>query len=92
MSKQSNAFIMGNIPKLPAKYAAIVMPFFLSGLMSGVVSIINMIKNMGWIDGFFHIWFSSWMLSWLIAFPGVLIVLPLVKKLTAMLVDLPPHA
>nr|WP_282559992.1 DUF2798 domain-containing protein [Providencia rettgeri] len=32
------------------------------------------------------IWFSSWMLSWSIAFPSVLLLLPLARKLALRLV------
>ena len=38
------------------------------------------------------VWFASWMWSWLVAFPAVLVVLPLVKRLTAALVDVRPPA
>ena len=66
--------IIGNIPKLPAKWATIVMPFILSGLMSGIISFINMLRNLGWIDGFMNLWFHNWMISWAFAFPIVLIL------------------
>ena len=80
--------IIGNIPKLPAKWATVVMPFMLSCLMSGIISFINMLRNLGWIDGFMNLWFHNWMISWAFAFPIVLILLPLVRKLTGKLVDL----
>ena len=48
--------IIGNIPKLPAKWATVVMPFMLSCLMSGIISFINMLRNLGWIDGFISLW------------------------------------
>lgn len=80
--------IIGNIPKLPAKWAAVVLPFILSGLMSGIISLINMLRNLGWIDGFINLWFHNWMISWAFAFPIVLMLLPLVRKLTGQLVDL----
>lgn len=82
--------IIGNIPKLPAKWATVVMPFILSCLMSGIISFINMLRNLGWIDGFISLWFHNWMISWAFAFPIVLILLPFVRKLTSKLVDIPP--
>lgn len=86
------ATIIGGIPKLPAKYATWIMPLLLSGLMSGTISMINLWKNVGWFDGFFSKWFGVWLFSWLIAYPTVLIFLPLVRRLTGLLVDLtPPH-
>ena len=83
------SMIIGSIPKLSAKWATIVMPFILSCLMSGIVSLINMLRNLGWIDGFITLWFHNWMISWVFAFPIVLILLPMVRKLTSKLVDIP---
>ena len=82
--------IIGNIPKLPAKWATVVMPFMLSCLMSGIISFINMLRNLGWIDGFISLWLHNWMISWAFAFPIVLTLLPFVRKLTSKLVDIPP--
>ena len=83
------SMIIGSIPKLSAKWATIVMPFILSCLMSGIISLINMLRNLGWIDGFNTLWFHNWMISWVFAFPIVLILLPMVRKLTSKLVDTP---
>ncbi|KAB1851877.1 DUF2798 domain-containing protein [Acinetobacter tandoii] len=83
--------IIGNIPKLPAKFVGWVMPFFLSCLMSGIISFINMLRNLGWSDTFLSLWFSAWMMSWAIAYPVVLVMLPLVRKLTGLLVEMPPN-
>ena len=44
--------IIGKIPKLSARWAAIVVPFILSCLMSGIISCVNMLRNLGWFDGF----------------------------------------
>ena len=83
------SMIIGSIPKLSAKWATIVMPFILSCLMSGIISLINRLRNLGWIDGFITLWFHNWMISWVFAFPIVLILLPMVRKLTSKLVDIP---
>ncbi|GHG65676.1 hypothetical protein GCM10010919_13160 [Alishewanella longhuensis] len=62
------------------------MPLLLSILMTFIVSFVSTLKGLG-IEGFTLIgWLSAWALSWLIAFPTLLMVLPLVKKLTAYLV------
>lgn len=91
MMSNTPAMIIGNIPKLPAKFAAWIMPLFLSCLMSGMVSLINMFINVGLIDSFFVKWFSAWMVSWAVAYPVVLFVLPLVRRLTAVFVDMPKN-
>ena len=87
-SMKQRAMIFGNVPKLPMKWATVVMPFFLSCLMSGMVSLINLMLNVGLIEHFLTKWLSAWLISWVVAYPVVLIVLPLVRKLTGILVDM----
>lgn len=87
MSEQS-PYIIGRIRKLPATYMTIVLPFFLSCLMSGLISMINMIKNVGWVENFMSMWLSAWLFSWLVAFPAVLILLPLMRRLSLLFVDI----
>lgn len=84
--------IIGKIPKLSARWAAIVVPFILSCLMSGIISCVNMLRNLGWFDGFIALWLHNWMISWAIAFPIVVTLLPFVRKFASLLVDMrPPH-
>ena len=85
-----STMIVGKIPKLPAKYANWLMPFFLSGLMSATISMINLWKKVGWFDAFFTKWFDVWLFSWMIAFPTVLIFLPIVRRFTGLFVNLTP--
>ena len=77
--------------KLPARYAAWIMPLLLSGLMSATLSLVNLLMNVGLIDGFATKWLSTWLFSWLIAYPVVLVFLPLVRRLTSLIVEMPPH-
>lgn len=81
-------FIFGTVPKLPAKYVGLIMPLFLSGLMSAALSMMNMLINLGFIEHFFSKWLFTWLLSWMMAFPTVLIFLPIVRRLTGLIVDL----
>jgi hypothetical protein len=74
------------MPKLPAKYNNIIMPLLLSTLMTMLVSFISTVKIMGITPHFFSIWLSSWGVSWVIAFPTLLVLLPIVKKITTLLV------
>jgi hypothetical protein len=75
--------------KLPARYATVVMPFFLSVIMTCVVSLISTLRGVGFDAGFFPLWLGSWALSWLVAFPTLLLVLPLVRRATAAFVRSP---
>lgn len=73
--------------KLPRRFAAIVTPLLLSILMTFVVSAVATLRSIGLAPGFVAIWFSGWGLSWLIAFPTLLLALPVVRKATEALVD-----
>ncbi len=73
--------------KLPAKYMSIVMPLFLSIMMSAIVSFIATLKAIGFDNGLFMQWLQAWGISWLVAFPVLLVVLPLVRKLAGMVVE-----
>lgn len=88
MDSQQRPVIFGNTPKLPAKWALRIIPFILSCLMSGIISFINMLRTLGWIEGFISLWLHNWMISWAFAFPIVLLLLPFVRKLTGLLVDM----
>jgi hypothetical protein len=74
---------------LHARYSTVVMPFFLSILMTCVVSLVSTLRSAGLVPGFLPLWLGSWALSWLIAFPTLLVVLPLVRKLTFVFVQMP---
>lgn len=78
------------LPKLPARYAALVMPLFLSILMTFIVSMVSTLRSIGPVPGFLSIWLGAWGLSWLVAFPALLLVLPLVRKATAAVVQAAP--
>lgn len=75
--------------KLPARFAPIVTPLLLSLLMTCLVSLIATIRSVGLAPAVLHLWPGSWALSWLVAFPLMLVVMPVVKRLTSALVDLP---
>lgn len=71
---------------IPAKYAHILFGFILSGLMSGMVSAIATIRVLGVNADLPLNWVGSWLPSWAIAFPAVLVVAPLTRKLVSKLV------
>lgn len=75
--------------KLPARYAAIVMPLVLSVLMTFVVSAISTLRSLGPTPAFMATWPGAWAISWLVAFPTLLAVLPLVRRIVAFAVETP---
>jgi Protein of unknown function (DUF2798) len=75
--------------KLPARYAGLVMPLLLSILMTAVVSLVSSWHGLGLVPGFVGLWLSAWAWSWAVAFPTLLLALPLVRRMTAALVEPP---
>jgi hypothetical protein len=73
--------------KLPASAAKWVMPLLLSIFMSGLVSLLSNLHAQGLHAGLLMAWLSSWAFSWVVAFPVLLLILPVVKKLTALIVE-----
>lgn len=71
------------------RFAPVLFGFVLSALMSLIVSGIATFRNAGPVDGFVSLWLGAWLPSWLIAFPTVLIVAPLARRLVGMLVKTP---
>lgn len=55
--------------------------FFLSVCMSGIVSGIVTFRHVSIADGAFGMWMTSWLSSFIVAFPTVLVVSPLVRRL-----------
>jgi hypothetical protein len=85
-ASNSNDFIFPGIPKLPARYAPVVMPLLLSIFMTCIVSLIATLRNVGLAHDVVIQWLGAWAVSWVIAFPTLLLVLPIVRRLTGRLV------
>ena len=62
------------------KYAQIVF-----GIMSLIVSGIATFRAQGVIDNFFTSWMPAWGLSWAIAFPTIVTISPIVRRLVSRL-------
>ena len=69
--------------KWPKRYARFVTPFFISFVMTGVISCVSTLRGFGFLGGFFPLWLGSWGVSWLIAYPTLILVLPLASRATA---------
>ncbi|MGE8571528.1 MULTISPECIES: DUF2798 domain-containing protein [unclassified Acinetobacter] len=80
---------MNQLPKFHPKHMTWLMPLILSGIMSGSISCFNMLMNKGLVEGFLGIWLRAWGMSWMVAFPLILIVLPLVRNTLMKFVRLP---
>jgi hypothetical protein len=77
--------------RLPPRYAAFVMPLVLSVLMSLIVSGVSTLKSLGISPAFLTTWPIAWFLSWLVAFPTLLLVLPLVRRIVSIVIEPAPR-
>ena len=79
------------VRKLPARFAPVVLPLVLSILMTFVVSVISTLKSLGPTPAFLATWPGAWAIPWLVAFPTLLVVLPLVRRIVSWVVAPPPR-
>ncbi|MEO0664707.1 MAG: DUF2798 domain-containing protein [Pseudomonadota bacterium] len=70
---------------IPARFSPVVFGFFLSCLMSLLVSGVSTLRALGLVEGLFSVWMSNWLASWAIAFPAVLVVAPIARRLVALI-------
>ncbi|MBE1301452.1 MAG: DUF2798 domain-containing protein [Alteromonadaceae bacterium] len=67
---------------IPAKYRQYVFAFFMALLMSCLMSFVITWFNIGLVSGFWLTWLNAWSFAFLVAFPAVILVSPLVHKLS----------
>ncbi len=71
---------------VPQRFAPILFGFILSGLMSLLVSGIATWRALGLPPDFVALWMAAWINAWIVAFPAVLVVAPITRRLVAKLV------
>ncbi len=73
--------------KLPHRTAAFLLPLVISVFMSCIVSGVATFHSLGMTEGLFHSWMSAWGLSWVIAFPTLLTIMPIARRLVFLIVE-----
>jgi hypothetical protein len=68
-----------------------VLPFCLSLLMTFVISGVSTLMSLGPTRAFVATWPAAWAMSWIVAFPTLIMVLPLVRRIVALVVEAPPQ-
>lgn len=76
--------------KLPPRFNVVAMPLVLSGLMTIIVSGISTVNALGLSPDWTMKWLGAWLLSWLVAFPVMVFVLPVARRIVAKFVAAPP--
>lgn len=74
---------------LPRKYAPVLFGALLSGIMVSIVSASVLLLNQGLTPDFLLRWLRAFLSTWPIAFPTVLVVAPLVRRLVERLTYVP---
>ncbi|MCW8841305.1 MAG: DUF2798 domain-containing protein [Gammaproteobacteria bacterium] len=69
--------------RLPHRYAPKLLAFFTSLIMSFLMSMVITFLNLGWVEDFLARWMYAWATSFLIAFPIILLVLPIARSIVA---------
>ncbi len=64
----------------------LVVSFFMALIMSCVMSLVISVFNVGLIDGIIWIWLKAWAFAFVAAFPTIMIVAPIARRLAGMLV------
>lgn len=72
---------------IPKKYEFVTFAFFMSLFMTILMSFVITLINVGFVDNFFMLWAKAFWRAYIIAFPAVLTVVPLVRKLVKKLVS-----
>ncbi len=73
--------------RLPARFEFPLFALLLSGLMSLLVSGVATWNAIGLIEHFGAKWLAAWLGSWAVAFPSVMVVAPLVRRIVERCVE-----
>lgn len=71
---------------IPEKFTPLVFSFFMALLMSCFMSLVITVFNVGFIDGLVYVWLKAWCFAFFVAFPTVVVVSPVVRKLVALVI------
>lgn len=71
---------------IPARYETILFQFIISAMMSCLVSGTVTFINLGTSGFAVMLWLKAWIIAWSIAFPAIVALSPLAKKLVRRLI------
>jgi len=75
--------------RLPHHYAPKLLAFFTSLIMSFIMSMVITFLNLGRVENFIERWMHAWGSAFLIAFPTILLVLPIARGIVIRLTHPP---
>lgn len=77
--------------KIPAKYSNLLFGALLSTIMVTIISGTVVLVNQGLTPELPRQWLKGFATAWPIAFPSVLVIAPIVRKIVAKLTDTASH-
>lgn len=75
--------------KIPARYSNLLFGGLLSFIMVSIISGVVLLSTQGLSPDFLSDWLKGFATTWPIAFPTVLVVAPLVRRVVAKCTDCP---
>ena len=73
-------------PFVPKRLEHFTFCLLLSGMMSFIISGLATMLSLGLSPAFPREWLTTWIPSWAVAFPAVLVLAPLVRRILARIV------
>ena len=73
--------------KIPSKFRMVVFVFLMTLFIGFILSGILLLQKEGFIDDFFQVWMKNFITTWLTVIPVVIVVVPIVNKVTDRLVE-----
>lgn len=75
--------------KFNYRHAPVLLAFFTSLMMSLLMSGVVTFLNLGLVDDFLRRWLIAFVSAFVIAFPSILLVLPVARKIVGRLTGVP---
>jgi hypothetical protein len=73
--------------KFSPRYAHVLLAFFTSLMMSLLMSGIITLLNLGLVDDFIRRWLTAFVSAFVVAFPSILLVLPVARRIVNHLIE-----
>lgn len=75
---------------IPARFAPIIFALTVSFIMSAIISGVSTFAALGMAPDLISTWVRAWYSSWIIAFPSLLVVAPIGRRVVGWLTT-PPN-
>ncbi|HTR86855.1 MAG TPA: DUF2798 domain-containing protein [Reyranella sp.] len=75
--------------KLPSSWFRFALPAGTTVFMTFLVSGVATWRALGWVPGMVQTWMTSWGIAWLVAFPTMLVMMPIVRRWLARIIEEP---